>query len=67
MVAHTLWGVGDLEFGGLENRFQKTCRFKDSEVTTVSKKIAQGLVEMDRRTPSISFSNATAGVTGDLI
>ncbi len=29
MVAHTVPGCGDLEFGGLEHRFQRTCRFKD--------------------------------------
>ncbi len=36
--AHSVPGCGDLEFGGLENRFQKTCRFQDGEVTTSRKK-----------------------------
>jgi hypothetical protein len=32
--AHSVPGCGVLEFGGLENRFQRTCRFRDGEVTT---------------------------------
>jgi hypothetical protein len=32
--AHSVPGCGDLEFGGMENRFQRTRRFKDGEVTT---------------------------------
>jgi len=32
--AYSVPRCGDLEFGGLENRFQRTCRFKDGEVTT---------------------------------
>jgi hypothetical protein len=44
--AHSVPGCGDLEFGSLGNRFQRTCRFKDGVVTTSQKKSHPSLLRL---------------------
>jgi hypothetical protein len=50
--AHSVPGCGDLEIGGLENRFQRTRRLKYGELTTLRKN-RSGYGEKDQRTLSL--------------